>query len=246
MQIEPFDLAYPYTPVFVGKRQQRTVIVEIQSLLNFDNLQQWVRYGKACQTDTRVYVGLAPGAGVTPEELDRLRSLGVGLLLVGSERVYEASPSSDLALQMDPPDLPRELRAILGEAYDKFERGDWREGFEDASMALEQQAIAYLRRHVSRGRITFTPSGRRGAVPTLAEIEGMTMGALAGVFARIQTPNQADTRIGQALQKVNRDRITVAHYKGKGAARENRLRRNVGKNMFIVVSALKAIKGLRN
>jgi hypothetical protein len=245
LQVEPFDLAYPYTPVFIGKRQQTTVIVEVQSVLNFDNLEQWVRYGKACQTDTRVILGLPHGVEISGEQLDRLRSLGVGLRLIGGGKVYEVLPASDLALQIEPPNLPKKLRPILGEAYDKFDRGQWREGFEDACMVFEQEARAYLRTHVSRGRVTFRPT-RRGGVPTLTQIDGMTMGQLAEAFARIQTPNQADTRIGQALKRLNRDRVTVAHYKGRGAARESRLRRNVGKNMFIVITGLKAIKGLRD
>lgn len=244
LQIEPFDLAFPYTPVFKGKRRQTTIIVEIQSKLHFDNLQQWVRYAKACQTDTRVLVGVPKGVEVSAAELDRLRALGIGLLRVGADKPYEAMPPNDLALQMDPPELPAALQPLLGNAYDLFGRGQWREGFEDACVAFEQEARSYLRTHVTRGRITFRPTSR-GSVPTLSDVRGMTMGQLAGVFARIQTPNQADTRIAQVLQRLNRDRITVAHYKGRGAAREATLRRNVGKNMFILMGGLKAIRGLK-
>src|SRR2546429_3644696 len=105
LQVEPFDLAFPFTPVFIAKRQQTTVILEIQTKLNFDAIEQWVRYGKACQTDTRVIIGLPDGAMISGQDLNRLQLLGVGLRLMG-ENAYEVLPASDLALQIDPPDLP--------------------------------------------------------------------------------------------------------------------------------------------
>jgi hypothetical protein len=239
VKIEPFDISYPYTPCFSAKRQQTTYIVEIQSTLDLDPLRQWVRYGKSCQRDTRILVGLPKNVNFLLTEQEKLRELGLGLLLIGENGPYEAIAPKDLALQIEPPELPSELKGILGEAYDHFARGQWREGFEEACIKFEQEARSYLRRQVSNGRVQL------GRQATIAEIEKMTMGMLARAFDSIQSPNQAESRIGQVLNKLNSDRITVAHYKGSSAYREEKLRRNVGKHMFILIGGLRAAKGLK-
>jgi hypothetical protein len=244
LRIEPYDIEYPYTPFFVGKRQLTTVVVEIQSSLDLDKLRQWVRYGKACNRDTRLLVGFKEGVVPTAGETEALRSLGIGVLLIGLNGPYEAVAPVDLALQMDPPELHPKLRPLLGAAYDHFGRGQWREGFEDSCVALEQATRAYLKLHIQRGRIvTFDARGRS---VTPRAVDRMTMGGLATAFVNIQTPNRADSRIAQVLTRVNQDRITVAHYKGRGAAREAQLRRNVGKNMFVLVGGLKEIKHIKD
>ena len=63
------------------------------------------------------------------------------------------------------------------------------------------------------------------------------MGQLAVSFSRILAPTHLDEVIGQALARLNKDRVGVAHHKRRKVT-ENRLRKNVGRNMWIIVQAL--------
>lgn len=242
--IEPFELEFPRSPFLLAKRRHTRIILEVQSALDLPTIREWVRYGKGCPRDTRFLVGLALGSEVVQADLAELKSLGVGLLMDGDDGPFELLAPKDLALNLELPDVPVGLRRLLGNAYDQFDRGQWREGFEDACQVLEQEARTYLKMHLSRGRIVLQP--RRGTPKTAAQISKMTIGDLAATYTTIHTPNVADSRIGQALERLNGDRITVAHYKGKDAAREAKLRRNVARHMFVVVQALRQIKGISN
>jgi hypothetical protein len=243
--IEPYDLAYPRTPFFIAKRGHETRIIEIQSSIDIPVLREWARYCKSCDRDTRISAGLDAGIMPSVEELEMLRELGVGIMTLGANGSSELLGPKDLAIDLDLPDLPAKLRATLGEAYDHFDRGLWREGFEAACTALEQEARVYLRTHANRGRISFVTASGNPKNYTVSAISKMTMGSLAKAFDEIQIPNVADTRIGQSLKRVNEDRITVAHYKGKSAAREKKLRKNVAQHMFVVVSAFRYLKNIK-
>jgi hypothetical protein len=158
--------------------------------------------------------------------------------------VSELLPPHDLALNVALPELRSfspALRRILGPVYEKFNRGDWREGFEEACLVLETEARNYLKEGIRSTRITILD--KRGAPnnPTLTKVGRMTLGQLASVFARIQSQNHTDSLLAGILPKINPDRIGVVHKKRTVAA-ENRLRKNVGKNMWMLINALKAIK----
>jgi len=73
-----------------------------------------------------------------------------------------------------------------------------------------------------------------------ADIEAMTMGALAKAFAEIQTKNQADSQIASVLAAINKDRVRVVHHKGKPDT-EASLRKNVGQHMWKIISGLKLL-----
>ena len=66
------------------------------------------------------------------------------------------------------------------------------------------------------------------------------MGRLAGVFAKIQNQNRADSLIGKTFNSINKDRIGVAHHKAKKVT-ENRLRKNVGNHMWSMINAFKVV-----
>ena len=220
-----------------------TVFVEVVSKLKILEVRQWVSYGRGCQTDTRVVFATRANVTVPAKDIEQLKTLGVGLLQIGSSGVFEVIAPKDLALQIQLPEVPRSLKRILGEAYDQFDRGEWREGFETAAQVLEQEARSYLKTHVSSGRIVVREKNGKSLKPS--SLDRLTMGGLAEKFSLITGPNSADTRIGQALSQINADRITVAHFKNKGVAREKRLRANVSHHMWVVVGALRAIKGLK-
>jgi hypothetical protein len=97
----------------------------------------------------------------------------------------------------------------------------------------------------SRG-INVVKSKAKGTVYSAKEIETMSMGQLANAFGKIDSPNGRDTRILQALEHINPDRITVAHYGDTAAKKEARLRKNVARNMFAILGGLKEIYNIKN
>lgn len=239
--IEPFDVAYPRTPTFLLKRGQTTVYLEVASVVPWPVIRAWASYAKSCEKDSRFILAMQKDALVSPADMAELKNLGVGLWFLGPHGAYEILPAIDLALAIELPELPRGLKRPLGDSYDQFGRGEWREGFETAAQVFEQHARVYLRTHTERGRITPMENGKP---VKLARIEKMTMGNLATAFETIASPSAADSRIGQALKRINDDRVTVAHYKGKGAQREAKLRRNVAHHMWALVGALRELKGI--
>lgn len=244
IEIEPYDLAFPRTPFFSATRGHTTRFVEVQSAIDLAILREWARYCKACDKDTRICVVLDLDLMPTSSESEALRELGVGVIATGKAGPYQLLTPQDLAINIDPPEIPPELKSVLGEAYDLLGDGDWREGFEAACTVLEQEARGYLRLHVQRGRVVFVNAKGRQTNHSESSIDTMPMGALARVFSEIQTPNVADSRIGQALARVNRDRVTVAHHKGRAPERELELRKNVPKHMFVLVAGLRYVRGI--
>ncbi|WP_454860108.1 hypothetical protein [Promicromonospora soli] len=242
VKIEPFDLAYPRTPVFTAKREHTTSIVEVQSSLNAGVAAEWARFAKASSTDTRIVIGTS--GTFDAASLEQLRTLGVGLLMIGTDGPYEVLPPIDLALQIELPELPAKLRSILGAAYDLFDKGQWREGFEHACTRFEQEARKYLKARVRSGA-QFISSGGKPVTYSQAKIGKMTIGQLADVFAEMRSPNVPDSRLGQCLKEINPGRITAAHYKGTAIVRERKLRADVARNMFLVVNGISYSKGIR-
>ncbi|MHB1172719.1 MAG: hypothetical protein ACYCZY_09545 [Lacisediminihabitans sp.] len=122
--------------------------------------------------------------------------------------------------------------------YEQFERGQWRDGFRDATQVLEQHAQTYLKKGIRTTRITVLDKTGKIRPLTPEQIDRLTLGQIGNVFANIQTPSQADSLIGQVINLVNPDRVRVSHKKGKGST-EKKLRTNVGKHMWAIASALK-------
>jgi hypothetical protein len=203
-----------------------------------------VRFGRSAGRDTRLAVCVPSTTVISASDEAKLRTEGVGLYRVEPGGVVEQLIPHDLALNVQLPavgSLSRNVRVLLGSAYEHFRRANWREGFEDACQALEGEARRYLLRWIRTKRITVLKPD--GTVQQLSEkrIKKMTMGQLADVYSRIQNKNRADSLIAKTLAKVNKDRIGVAHYKGTTQA-EKRLRINVGQHMWSVIGALKELR----
>lgn len=237
------DVGYPVTPTIYAKRGSTTAFVEVDGRVQLRRLGEWAAYGRSRSRDTRVWVALPADAPRTSAEDLALRKLGVGLLVVDDEEVSELLPPQDLALNLALPDIagaPRPVREILGRAYEHFERAEWREAFNDACLALETSARGHLWAGIRSGRITLvSPSGKRIAI-SKKQLDGLTMGQLSDRFAMIQPQNRADRVIGDTLKRVNPDRIPATHHKLTSAA-ETRLRRNVGRQMWLIFGALRAM-----
>lgn len=244
VKIEYSDVSFPNAPTLHLHRQTTNIAVEVDSTIRIDKLEEWTRYCKSCTKDMRIALVVPANPGRKPHDEDRLRELGVGLFVSKETGLVEVIPAKDLAVNVELPDrngLPRKLRRPLGPVYELFDRSEWRDGFECACQALEQEARSYLRSRIERGTMSLvTPKGTVRKV-TGEKVEKMTLGNLAIAFTEIQNKSQNEQRIGEVLTQINRDRIGVVHRRGK-ALPEARLRKNVGKHMWSVVTALKLLK----
>lgn len=240
---ERSDIGYPVTPTLYAKRGYTTAFVEVDATVRIDRLTEWAAYGRSRTRDTRVWVALSADAPRSRGEDVALKRLGVGVFVVESGTVNEMLPSQDLALNLALPDMsaaPRPVRELLGRAYEHFDRAEWREAFNDACLALETSARRHLWSGITSGRITLVSPAGRPLSRTKAQIDGLTMGQLANEFGMIQPQSRADRVIEDALRRVNPDRVPATHHKLTAAA-ETRLRRNVGRQMWLIYGALRVM-----
>jgi hypothetical protein len=219
------------------------LLVEVVAEVPIAKLEEWVRYGRSASSDTRVALGIGPDAPRSGHDDRKLREMGVGLYVpLDTGRLMEVAPPRDLAVNIELPaagSLPDKVRELLAGAYEQFERSNWREGFGDACQVVEDEARRHLTEGMASGRVTLVPN-RKGKTPSIHEIETMTLGQLAGIYERIQGPNRVDSIVGDALRRLNPDRIREVHLKSRQET-ERRLRENVGHDMWIVADVLKAI-----
>jgi hypothetical protein len=247
VRAEHIEIGFPYAPTLHCKRGTMTVFVEASSMVRLDPLTEWARYARSRNRDTRVALLLPSDAVRAPLDEAKMREIGIGLYLSDGASVVEAITPKDMAVNVELPEikaLPPKMRSVLGPVYEKFERSEWREGFEEACQALEVLARKYLKDGMKSKRVVLvTPSGKLSKI-TGEKVDRMTVGALADAFGMIQTKNHADQVIGSVLAGVNKDRVGVVHHKRR-ASTEERLRRNVGQHMWKVVAALKELLNIK-
>jgi hypothetical protein len=237
------ETGYPFTPTVYGKRASTTALIEVDAEVPIDRVQEWVGYGRSRTSDTRVWCAIGEDAPRTGKQDRQLKELGVGLLLVGGGEASEMIPARDLAVSVVLPGvktLSRRLQQMLGPVYDHFDRAEWREGFQEACLVLEDAARNHLWKGMKAGRIVIVSTTGKQEQLTKEKIDGFTMGQLAERFGRIVQQTHADRVIGDVLKRVNPDRVGVVHHKRKAAA-EAKLRRNVGSEMWLIIGALKEI-----
>jgi len=243
LEVEESQLEYPYTPTVSCRREHTTLFVEVDNSANLARLEQWSRYARSCPNDTRIALALPGSQSLTARSERKLNELGIGVYAVFSDRVIERMTPRDQALNAQLPpikSLGPVLREKLGHVYEQFVKSEWREGFEAACQVLEVEARRHLVSGCNTGRIVLLrPNGKPRQISE-ADIEAMTMGALAKAFAEIQTKNQADSQIASVLAAINKDRVRVVHHKGKPDT-EASLRKNVGQHMWKIISGLKLL-----
>ena len=193
IRVEKSELGFPYTPTILCIRRPTTVIVEVISQIQQDRLDAWVSYARSSGRDTRVAVCISDTVAISPDQGPKLRQDGIGLYTSNGHTIEERIAPMDLGLNVTLPpleSLPQKVRTLLGPAYEQFGRTQWREGFEDACKALENEARRYLKAGSRMGRIRID-TGRRLRILTDKEINKMTIGALANAFSEIQSQNHS-------------------------------------------------------
>lgn len=243
LSVEPSDLEYPATPVFRGHRNAgEDYFYEVSSVVDLKRAEEWVKYGRASQRDTRFVVAIAGDKPVPMATLTKLAELKVGLDVIADTTISPVSAPHDLSLNVDFPALPTGLRRTLGHAKDLWSRGEWKEAYEDACMVLTTKACEYLQKAVKTQRVTFVGANGKPINYTEAQIGKMTLGQLERAFAEIAAPTQNESRATQAMARINPNRVTVAHFKHKSGKRLQDLRSKVGKDLIVIVNTMTLLK----
>ena len=240
VKIEPQQLGYPSVPTFAAKRAQTTMFIQIGRNPKIAFLDAWTKYGKSCPRDTRII--FATDKQPTPSAIQFLQINRIGLYLYSAGQVVVLLPPHDLAINIGLPNLAdfnRKVRRWLAPTYEEFERGDWSGGFEEACKLLEEKARIYFRVFSQSGRIMVMTKTGPSNISRQA-IEKLTIGQLKDKFAMIVSPTGDDQQVGDALARINVDRICVAHKKNR-ATTVRRLRKNVGHHMWVIISALQIL-----
>lgn len=241
---EPYDLEYPNSPVFYAVRGSEHLFCEVSSNVNLARAEEWLKFGKASNRDTRYIVVIANGNSLTSSDLSKLKSMGVGIDVIEGTKVQNLCAAHDLSLNVEFPKLERKLQKCLGRAADLFGQGHWKESFEDACVALETEARNYMIKAIRAGRVSFISEKGKPITLSEAQVAKMPLGSLARAFTELARPTQAESRVAQALTRINPKRVTVAHFKHTGGARERKLRSQVGKDLIVIVNAIRMLKGL--
>jgi hypothetical protein len=243
VRVEPENLEYPFPATLVTKQRHTTTIVEIARTPEVPRLKTWALYCNSCTGDTRFAIGVPEQTQVSNELDAELRALGIGLYVSGPGGVVERIPARDLAVRLEVPSvdtLPRRIRILLGPAYEKIQRSDWRGGFEEACHTLEVEARKYLIAGLRSKRLSFVKTNGKAWTVTENQIERATIGSLERMFQAIATPNQTDSQIRRSLSRINPNRRGYTHHRTSSSA-EVQLRRSVGRLMWLVLNSLKLL-----
>lgn len=236
---ESSEMGFPFTPAFVATRKPTRVVVEVLSEIHNDRIEEWKCYCNACQTDTRMMFISTRKVGVDTMALLAKYKMGLIHYIDGiRSQVFE---SMDIAFQIMLPDLtglPKSLRAELGPAYEHFERKAWREGFEDACIALENRVRPYLWSAIDTGRLAIYNKNGAPKTVTKKQIFRMTLGQLGATFRSAAPVNHLDSTLGDIILNINSERIKVAHKKYKA---ERTLRQKVPMHTLSIINAMKKI-----
>jgi hypothetical protein len=229
-------------PTFFARRRHNLVVCEIATKIDLQRLWPYRSFAKSRPSDTRVEVRLLPKAKIDSPSCRTLEQWGFGLHKFDANyQSAEILPALDQTLNPDLPPLEQfaaKHRALMGTAYDDFDRGRWVQGFEAACSAFEQLTRDYLWKAVQKRRVTFVRANGRTYTLTKPEIDRQTLGQVRVHFDEIMTKTAADLEIAATIKAVNPARIEAAHRKGTRKA-DRIVRRSVEDNMWSILAAMR-------
>lgn len=169
----PLDASYGFRPTLIFRRKWETTVVEVRSSPSIDGpLNEFVQAALAQRAETTIFVALPRERDgeeilLPVSFLESLRKAGVGLLLVESGRIAEQEKPAKCSLRFSIPagrSLSKHKEKVT-EAIRKFNRGDPVDGLRDLTEIVENAVDDLARKAASR----------RLLVPTIAEVEEMTL-----------------------------------------------------------------------
>lgn len=242
IRIEPSDISFPSTPTISARREHQRLYIIVVKQISAHDVEMWVRYCTSCPNDSRIAFCIIDNDAVSAAELAKYMKVGVGIISLNAETLLWLTEPRDIAFHAALPErgtLKPHVRRLLGEALDRFDNKDWRTGFENACLVLEDESRKYLLRNATAGRVSYRDDRGKVKTPTKKKIRKMTLGALKIVFCNLLQQNQIESIVCSAIDKLNPERIRRIH----GARRhqtESALRRQVGTQMWSIINALSA------
>lgn len=237
--IEPNSLMLPSTPTVSAKRGLEVLHILVRQDISNAEVEKWFGYACSCTSDTRLAIYCPENNAIRANQIADLRAKRIGLAVKTASGFQITSEARDLAFHARAPDrasLKPKVRALLGEAFDRLDAGDWRPAFEDACTVLEEECRRYLLRNQKMGRVKYK-SGNKIKSPTEKQIRRMPMGALKDTFCKMVSQNQLEANLCTALTKLNPDRVRRAHNR-RAHQSETALRRRVGSHFWMISNAL--------
>jgi hypothetical protein len=237
---------YPETATLLAKQgsDQRFYVFDafVKPKRVQQRLQLWAGYGRSCAKPTFIVHCIPQSKKIPGDLIAKLKALGVGLTMVDSDGmliVVLAPIDLTLNLQLPPRDRHRpSVRRELQRVQNIFEGGDWKRGFEESCKLVEEVARNYLMQEVKASMVQIPGKGKgRPRTLTTEQVSKFTLGQLARVFCDKLTPKQIDSLLCSGLQKINPDRVNLAHRK-LTLAKERKLRDNIGRLMWTIDNLL--------
>jgi hypothetical protein len=246
IKVEPYELPYPTRPALVCKSNHTQTVVLVCGRIEMEQLEAWVSLAKSLNTDFRVVICIPSESTqkYLPKLQLKIQQLGIGIFVSSSGQIARLSDPIDQNIRVDLPalkTLPRSVRKVLAPAYEHFIGGRWRDCFEEACKAFEQEVRPYFKQAIANGRLTVFDANGMPRNPTQERIEKMTLGQLAYALNNARPQNTTDSQIEKALFQINDDRVGLVH-KNQQAKTEKRLRKNVGVHMHVMIQAVKELK----
>ena len=246
VKVEPYEIHYPFRPALVCKRNHTQLAIVVCGRIEMQQLKDWVSLASSMTSDFRIAICIPPESTqkhLPKHQLD-LQKLGIGVFVSADGNLAHFSDPVDQNINVQLPPLANQSRAVrkvLGPAYEHFNGGRWRDCFDEACTAFEQEARPYFKNALESGRLNVFDDKGHIKNPTAERIAKMTLGQLGVEFGKARPLNGTDSKIQKAIIQINPDRVSATH-KNKKAQTEKRLRKNVGVHMHVIVQAVRELK----
>jgi hypothetical protein len=245
IKIEPSELHFPSCPALVCKRNHTQLAVIVCNRIDIALIDTWVSLAASMSTDFQVAICISTASmqKYLNKYLLKLKQNGVGILVSSNNSINILNAPVDLGIRIQLPDiniLSRANKRILGPAYEHIQGGRWRDGFDEACRALEQQVRPYFKKALDTGRLNVYNDAGLVKNPTKTRLGKLTLGQLAIEIGNARPLNGVDSKIQKALSSINADRVNATH-KNKRSLTEKNLRKNVGQHMHVIVQALREL-----
>lgn len=236
---EKVDHDHPETATMLIESTNAQEFIIVEPKLRSNKLELWTAYAKACALETKVTFYLPENATIAAGVLANARKNGVGIRVVSLDgNVIEVAPNRDLTFNVSLPPVSRvrvNLRKKVQIIHKTFE-DDWKRGFEDACKLVEKCARNRLKREAANGTLKIV-EGNKTKNLSVARVEKLTLGQLATSFCNKVSQTRVDRQLCGGLQRINPDRVNIAHDK-LSRRRLNKLRERVGGHMWTIHNLL--------
>lgn len=246
VKIEPYEIHFPSRPALVCKTNHTQHVILVCNRIDMTQLAAWVSLAKSLNRDFRISICIPENSATKhlPKCQLEIRKFGVGIYVSTSDNFETLAEPVDQNIQVSLPDirsLPNGARRVLRPAYEHFRGGRWRDCFEEACKALEQEIRPYFWQAIVSGRLQVFDANGRAKNLTKERVDRLTLGQLAHEISCARPQNAMDSQIQNAIDRINPDRVGLVH-KNQRKSTERRLRKHVGVHMHVMIQVIRELK----